>query len=64
MHEESQIGYYIKNTSQIFKTELDAEEWLNSYESGLPKTPMEYLKEGRFDIVEKLLGMIESGIPS
>jgi hypothetical protein len=48
----------------LFKTEDDVKEWLNSYESGLPKTPMQYMEEGKFETVERLIGMIEHGILS
>jgi hypothetical protein len=48
----------------LFKTEQDVQDWLNSHESGLPKTPMQYMEEGKFEVVERLIGMIEHGIPS
>ena len=48
----------------LFKTEQDVDEWLNSHESGLPKTPMQYMEEGKFETVERLIGMIEYGILS
>jgi Protein of unknown function (DUF2384) len=48
----------------LFKTEQDVQAWLNSHESGLPKTPMQYMEEGKFEVVERLIGMIEHGIPS
>ena len=56
--------YCIARLKDLFKTDQDVEEWLNSHESGLPKTPMQYLEEGKFEIVERLIGMIEHGIPS
>jgi hypothetical protein len=57
-------GLCIAKLQNLFKTNKDVEEWLNSLESGLPKTPMQYMEEGKFEIVERLIGMIEHGIPS
>ncbi len=57
-------GVCITRLKDLFKTEQDVQDWLNSRESGLPKTPMQYLEEGKFEIVERLIGMIEHGIPS
>jgi Protein of unknown function (DUF2384) len=54
----------VTRLQDLFKTEQDVEEWLNSYESGLPKTPMQYMEEGKFETVERLIGMIEHGILS
>jgi Protein of unknown function (DUF2384) len=57
-------GLCIAKLQDLFKTDKDVEEWLNSLESGLPKTPMQYMEEGKFEVVERLIGMIEHGIPS
>jgi uncharacterized protein (DUF2384 family) len=57
-------GVCITKLKDLFKTDQDVEEWLNSHESGLPKTPQQYLEEGKFEVVERLIGMIEYGIPS
>ncbi len=57
-------GICITRLRDLFKTDQDVQDWLNSHESGLPKTPMQYLEEGKFEIVERLIGMIEYGIPS
>jgi uncharacterized protein (DUF2384 family) len=57
-------GVCITRLKDLFNTDRDVEEWLNSHESGLPQTPLQYLEEGKFEVVEGLIGMIEYGIPS
>ncbi len=57
-------GVCVTRLKDLFNTDQDVEEWLNSHESGLPQTPMQYLEEGKFEVVERLIGMIEYGIPS
>lgn len=57
-------GACITRLKGLFKTDQDVEEWLNSHESGLPQTPLQYMEEGEFELVEGLIGMIEYGIPS
>jgi hypothetical protein len=57
-------GVCITRLKDLFKTDQDVEEWLNSNESGLPQTPLQYLEEGEFELVEGLISMIEYGIPS
>jgi hypothetical protein len=60
---EYKYGVCLTRLRDLFKTEADVIEWLNSRESGLPKTPMQYMEDGDFDTVETLIGMIENGIP-
>jgi hypothetical protein len=57
-------GVCITRLKDLFKTDQDVEEWLNSHESGLPQTPLQHLEEGKFEVVEGLISMIEYGIPS
>jgi hypothetical protein len=60
---EYKYGVCLTRLRDLFKTETDVQEWLNSRESGFPKTPMQYMEDGDFDTVETLIGMIENGIP-
>jgi Protein of unknown function (DUF2384) len=60
---EYKYGVCLTRLRDLFKTEADVQEWLNSRESGFPKTPMQYMEDGDFDTVETLIGMIENGIP-
>jgi Protein of unknown function (DUF2384) len=60
---EYKYGVCLTRLRDLFKTETDVIEWLNSDESGFPKTPMQYMEDGDFDTVETLIGMIENGIP-
>ena len=60
---EYKYGVCVTKLTSLFKSEQDVFEWLNSHESRLPKTPMQYMEEGDFEKVEWLIGMIEHGIP-
>jgi hypothetical protein len=60
---EYKYGVCLTRLRDLFKTEADVQEWLNSHESGFLKTPMQYMEDGDFDTVETLIGMIENGIP-
>jgi hypothetical protein len=48
----------------IFKTEQEIIFWLQSTNARTSKPPIAYINEGRFDVVSRIIGAIEYGIPS
>lgn len=48
----------------LFKTEQEIDFWLQSTNARTSKPPMAYINECRFDVVSRIIGAIEYGIPS
>jgi hypothetical protein len=48
----------------LFKTEQEIDFWLQSTNARTSKPPIAYINGGRFDVVSRIVGAIEYGIPS
>jgi hypothetical protein len=54
----------MKRLKILFKTEQEIIFWLQSTNARTSKPPIAYINEGRFDVVSRIVGAIEHGIPS
>jgi hypothetical protein len=54
----------IKRLRILFKTEQEINLWLQSTNARTSKPPIAYINEGRFDVVSRIIGAMEYGIPS
>jgi hypothetical protein len=62
--ENSEYQDIIKRLQVLFKTEEKIDAWLQSTNARTSKPPIAYINEGRFDVVSRIIGAIEYGIPS
>jgi Protein of unknown function (DUF2384) len=62
--ENSEYQDIIKRLQVLFKTEEKIDAWLRSTNARTSKPPITYINEGRFDVVSRIVGAIEHGIPS
>jgi hypothetical protein len=54
----------MKRLRILFKTEQEINLWLQSTNARTSKPPIAYINEGRFDVVSRIIGAMEYGIPS
>jgi hypothetical protein len=54
----------MKRLRILFKTEQEIDLWLQSTNARTSKPPIAYINEGRFDVVSRIIGAMEYGIPS
>jgi hypothetical protein len=54
----------MKRLRILFNTEQEINLWLQSTNARTSKPPIAYINEGRFDVVSRIIGAMEYGIPS
>jgi hypothetical protein len=53
----------MKRLRILFDTEQEINLWLQSTNARTSKPPIAYINEGRFDVVSRIIGAMEYGIP-